>query len=49
LLDLAGADIALNGMETMARDFGDAYKTHPLLKKRVLAGLLGEKKRQLVL
>jgi len=43
LLDLAGADIALNGMETMARDFGDAYKPHPLLKKRVLAGLLGEK------
>ena len=43
LLDLAGADIALNGMETMARDLGDAYRPHPLLKKRVLAGLLGEK------
>jgi len=43
LLDLAGADIAMHGMETMARDFGDAYKPHPLLKKRVLAGLLGQK------
>ena len=46
LLDLAGADIACNGMETMARDFGDYYKPHPLLKKRVLAGLLGEKTGQ---
>ncbi len=43
LLDLAGADIAMHGMETMARDFGDAYKPHPLLKRRVLAGLLGQK------
>jgi 3-hydroxybutyryl-CoA dehydrogenase len=43
LLDLAGADIAMHGMETMARDFGDSYKPHPLLKKRVLAGLLGQK------
>ncbi len=43
LLDLAGADIAMHGMETMARDFGDYYKPHPLLKKRVLAGLLGQK------
>lgn len=43
LLDLAGADIAMHGMETMMRDFGDAYKPHPLLKKRVLAGLLGQK------
>jgi 3-hydroxybutyryl-CoA dehydrogenase len=43
LLDLAGADIAMHGMETMARDFGDAYKPHPLLKKRVLAGKLGQK------
>lgn len=43
LLDLVGAEIAMHGMETMARDFGDAYKPHPLLKKRVLAGLLGKK------
>jgi 3-hydroxybutyryl-CoA dehydrogenase len=43
LLDLVGADIAMHGMETMERDFGDRYKPHPLLKKRVLAGLLGKK------
>lgn len=43
LLDLVGAEIALHGMETMARDFGDKYKPHPMLKKRVLAGLLGRK------
>ena len=43
LLDLAGAEIAMHGMETMERDFGDGYKPHPLLKKRVLAGLLGKK------
>jgi 3-hydroxybutyryl-CoA dehydrogenase len=43
LLDLVGAEIAMHGMETMARDFGDRYKPHPLLRKRVLAGLLGKK------
>jgi len=43
LMDLVGAEIAMHGMETMARDFGDRYKPHPLLKKRVLAGLLGRK------
>jgi 3-hydroxybutyryl-CoA dehydrogenase len=43
LLDLVGAEIAMHGMETMARDFGEKYKPHPLLKKRVLAGLLGRK------
>jgi 3-hydroxybutyryl-CoA dehydrogenase len=43
LLDLVGAEIAMHGMLTMARDFGDGYKPHPLLKKRVLAGLLGRK------
>jgi 3-hydroxybutyryl-CoA dehydrogenase len=46
LLDLVGAEIAMHGMETMARDFGDQYKPHPLLKKRVLAGLLGRKTGQ---
>ena len=46
LLDLVGAEIAMHGMETMARDFGDRYKPHPLLKKRVLAGLLGRKSGQ---
>jgi 3-hydroxybutyryl-CoA dehydrogenase len=43
LLDLVGAEIAMHGMETMTRDFGDRYKPHPLLKKRVLAGMLGRK------
>ncbi len=43
LLDLVGAEIAMHGMETMERDFSPAYKPHPLLRKRVLAGLLGKK------
>ncbi len=43
LLDFVGAEIAMHGMETMARDFGDRYKPHPMLKKRVQAGLLGKK------
>jgi 3-hydroxybutyryl-CoA dehydrogenase len=46
LLDLVGAEIAMHGMETMERDFGEFYKPHPLLKKRVLAGLLGKKTGQ---
>ncbi len=46
LLDLVGAEIAMHGMETMERDMGPAYKPHPLLKKRVLAGLLGKKTGQ---
>lgn len=43
LLDLVGAEIAMHGMETMAKDFGDRYKPHPLLQKMVRAGLLGKK------
>jgi len=43
LIDLVGADIAMHGMETMERNFGERYKPQPLLKKRVLAGLLGRK------
>ena len=43
LLDLVGAEIAMHGMETMERDLGPGYKPHPLLRKRVLAGLLGKK------
>lgn len=46
LLDLVGAEIAMHGMETMARDLGERYMPHPLLKKRVLAGLLGKKTGQ---
>jgi 3-hydroxybutyryl-CoA dehydrogenase len=43
LLDLVGAEIAMHGMETIERDFGEKYKPTPLLKRRVLAGLLGER------
>lgn len=43
LLDLVGAEIAVQGLEIMSRDFGDRYKAHPLLKRRVHAGLLGRK------
>lgn len=43
LLDLVGAEIAMHGMETMAKDFGEKYRPHPLLKKMVRAGLLGKK------
>ncbi len=43
LLDLVGTEIAMHGMETMERDLGPGYKPHPLLKKRVMAGLLGRK------
>ncbi|MDR3555073.1 MAG: 3-hydroxyacyl-CoA dehydrogenase family protein [Syntrophobacteraceae bacterium] len=43
LLDLVGAEIAMHGMETMERDLGPGYKPHPMLRKRVLAGLLGKK------
>ncbi len=43
LADLVGADIVVQGLTTMSRDLGDRYRPHPLLKKRVLAGLLGRK------
>ncbi len=43
LMDLSGLDISLHGMETLERDFGPKYKPHPMVKKRVLAGLLGVK------
>jgi 3-hydroxybutyryl-CoA dehydrogenase len=43
LVDLIGAEIVMHGMETMARDLGPQYSPHPLLKKRVGAGLLGRK------
>ena len=46
LLDLVGAEIAMHGMETMEENFGERYKPHPLLRKRVLAGLLGQKTGQ---
>lgn len=43
LMDLSGLDISLHGMETLERDFGPKYKPHPMVKKRVMAGLLGVK------
>lgn len=35
-------------METMAKDFGERYKPHPLLIKRVLAGLLARRLERLL-
>lgn len=46
LMDLSGLDISLHGMETLERDFGPKYKPHPMIKKRVMAGLLGVKSGQ---
>lgn len=43
LMDLSGLDISLHGMETLERDLGPKYKPHPMIKKRVMAGLLGMK------
>ncbi|HWQ75332.1 MAG TPA: 3-hydroxyacyl-CoA dehydrogenase family protein [Syntrophomonas sp.] len=43
LMDLSGLDISLHGMETLERDLGPKYKPHPMIKKRVMAGLLGVK------
>ncbi len=44
LLDLVGLDIVLAVMETMHREFGDPkYRPHPLLRKYVRAGWLGQK------
>ena len=42
--DLVGHDVNLAIMETLYRESGDAkYRPHPLLKKMVRAGLLGQK------
>lgn len=43
LIDLAGVDIVLHGLETMERDFGDRYHPAPLLRQMVRAGHLGRK------
>lgn len=43
LIDLAGVDIVLHGLETMQREFGDKYQPAPLLKQMVRAGRLGRK------
>jgi 3-hydroxybutyryl-CoA dehydrogenase len=43
LIDLAGVDIVLHGLETMEKDFGDRYHPAPLLRQMVRAGYLGRK------
>jgi 3-hydroxybutyryl-CoA dehydrogenase len=43
LIDLAGVDIVLHGLETMEKDFGDRYHPAPLLRQMVRAGHLGRK------
>jgi len=43
LIDLAGVDIVLHGLETMKKDFGDRYHPAPLLRQMVRAGHLGRK------
>jgi len=43
LIDLAGVDIVLHGLEVMERDFGDRYHPAPLLRQMVRAGHLGRK------
>ena len=43
LIDLAGADILLNVMECLRKEFGDKYRPAPLLVQMVRAGQLGRK------
>ena len=43
LIDLAGADIVLHGLETMEKDLGDHFHPSPLLIQMVRAGYLGRK------
>ena len=46
LIDLAGVDIVLHGLETMEKDFGDRYHPAPLLRQMVRAGHLGRKTKK---
>ena len=46
LIDLAGVDIVLHGLETMEKDFGDRYHPAPLLRQLVRAGHLGRKTKK---
>jgi 3-hydroxybutyryl-CoA dehydrogenase len=46
LIDLAGVDIVLHGLETMEKDFGDRYHPAPLLLQLVRAGHLGRKTKR---
>lgn len=43
LIDMVGADIVLNGLETMRKDFGDQYTPAPLLSQMARGGDLGRK------
>jgi 3-hydroxybutyryl-CoA dehydrogenase len=43
LIDFAGVDIVLHGLETMEKDFGDRYHPAPLLRQMVRAGHVGRK------
>jgi 3-hydroxybutyryl-CoA dehydrogenase len=43
LIDLAGADILLNVMESLQTELGDKYRPAPLLQKMVRAGRSGRK------
>jgi 3-hydroxybutyryl-CoA dehydrogenase len=46
LIDLAGVDIVLHGLEIMEKDFGDRYHPAPLLCQMVRAGHLGRKTKK---
>lgn len=46
LIDLAGVDIVLHGLETMEKDFGDRYHPAPLLRQMVRVGHLGRKTKK---
>ncbi len=43
LIDLAGADIVLHGLEIMEEEFGDRYHPAPLLRQLIRSGHLGKK------
>ena len=43
LIDLAGADVLLNVMDVLQREFGDKYRAAPLLRQMVRLGHLGRK------
>jgi len=43
IIDLAGADILLNVLETMEKEYGDRYHPAPLLRHMVRIGHLGRK------
>lgn len=46
LIDLVGADVVLQGLETMEKDFGDRFHPAPLLRQMIRAGHLGRKAKR---